>query len=153
MSDGANITRRALVLGSASAAMAACGDAQATPSRADGQRPACGPPGAVHLGPLSAFPQGAWRAVRGVPVIVGRDARGVFAFSAECTHHGCDLPAPTSASSGITCPCHGARFDGDGAVTSPPASFSLDNYRVVVCDGAVFVHLDAVVPIGTRAAV
>lgn len=143
--EGAGFTRRALMVGGAAATMAAGSEALAIPRRS-----ACAPSGALRLGALAAFPVGAWRAAQGVPVIVGRDARGLFAFSAECSHQGCALSAPSASAEEITCPCHGARFDGEGRVTAAPARSALENYQVMICEGVVYVQTDALVPVGTR---
>jgi Rieske Fe-S protein len=122
----------------------------ATPDAApDGGSP-CPPAGAMRLGTVADFPMGSWRAVRTPNVIVGRDARGLFAYSAVCTHSGCTVPPPMSSTSGSTCPCHGSRFNNDGMVTGGPATRSLNNFRVVVCGGEVYLQPDMIVPIGTR---
>ncbi len=114
---------------------------------------ACPPAGAMRLGALTDFPAGSWRGVKGSRVIVGRDARGLFAYSSVCTHNGCTVPAPSAAGSGSTCPCHGSRYDNDGTVTGGPAARSLTNYRVAVCGGDVYLQMDMTVPVGTRTAV
>ena len=51
-------------------------------------------------------------------VVIGLDSNGVYAMSAICTHAGCVLDdnAQTIAA-GLSCPCHGSTFDGNGKVT------------------------------------
>ncbi len=83
-------------------------------------------------------------------LIIGRDAGGLYAFSATCTHQGCTLPTPVRGT--ITCPCHGAQFDANGAVTRGPARTSLAHYAVTVCAGQAYVGT-ATVPATTRTAV
>jgi cytochrome b6-f complex iron-sulfur subunit len=116
-------------------------------------RRSCPPAGAMRLGALTDFPMGSWRGVSAARVIVGRDARGLFAYSSVCTHAGCTVPAPASAASGSECPCHGSQYNADGMNTRGPTKRPLDNYRVVVCGGDVYLQMSMVVPIGTRTAV
>jgi Rieske Fe-S protein len=114
-------------------------------------RPGCAP-GAMVVGRVADFPLGAWRLVEDVWVIVGRDARGLFAYEAACTHQGCAVGAPDAA--GVaTCPCHGSQFDGTGAVLRGPARRPLPHYAVVLCGDEVFVDTNTVVAAATRAAV
>ncbi len=42
----------------------------------------------------------------------------------RCTHLGCRT-RPDPASGGFACPCHGSRFDRDGAVVQGPATSAL----------------------------
>jgi glycine/D-amino acid oxidase-like deaminating enzyme/nitrite reductase/ring-hydroxylating ferredoxin subunit len=69
-------------------------------------------------------PRGAARVVRrGVGKVgVYRDPRGaVHAVSLRCTHLGCLLRF-NAAERSWDCPCHGSRFDVDGAVLEGPAT-------------------------------
>ncbi len=115
--------------------------------------PACPPAGATMLGALSSFPVGSWRNVKAARVIVGRDARGIFAYTSVCTHSGCTVPAPSTSTAGSTCPCHGSRYNAEGMVTGGPAPRSLDNYEVIVCGSDVYLNMSRVVAVGTRTAV
>ena len=59
--------------------------------------------------------------VAGRNVAVCRDAHGgLHAVSAVCTHMGCIVQWNTAEAS-WDCPCHGSRFDTDGAVLQGPA--------------------------------
>ncbi|GGY80609.1 FAD-dependent oxidoreductase [Streptomyces omiyaensis] len=63
---------------------------------------------------------------RGGPCAVHRDDRGgLHAVSAVCTHLGC-LVAFNNAERTWECPCHGSRFDVDGAVLQGPALSPLE---------------------------
>jgi Rieske Fe-S protein len=68
----------------------------------------------------------------GKPVIVARTRRGrVVAFSATCTHQGCQvMPAGKKK---LDCPCHGAEFDPlTGHVLKGPAKKPLPKIPVKV---------------------
>jgi cytochrome b6-f complex iron-sulfur subunit len=74
-------------------------------------------------------------------IIVARDAGGVYAMSAVCTHAGCLVDdASGTIASGLYCPCHGSAFDGNGAVTRGPARAPLQHYAVTIAgDGSITV--------------
>ena len=60
----------------------------------------------------------------GAPVIVRRKATDTYeAYSASCTHEGCEVPLPSGNS--IECPCHGATYNADGVRLSGPARSNL----------------------------
>jgi len=81
-------------------------------------------------------------------VVVARDARGVYAFSAVCPHFGCVVEVGTGAST--VCPCHGSTFDDDGTRLRGPATRSLINHPIALCLGRVYVDRSRSVPVGTR---
>jgi nitrite reductase/ring-hydroxylating ferredoxin subunit len=99
-------------------------------------------------------------------VIVGRDAGGFYAFSAICTHQGTEIgfaatnpscaPAVAGCTQGTTgvfvCPNHGARFDGNGAVTQGPASTALQHYAVTLAAGQLTVNPTSLVAASARTA-
>lgn len=64
-------------------------------------------------------------------------ARGV-AFDLRCTHQGCPVQ---KVDGGFACPCHGGRYDDEGAVTGGPPQRPLA--RLPIVDGAVAVAADA----------
>lgn len=82
-----------------------------------------GPPHKRVLGALASFAPGIATFVQDARVFVKRDADGVRAMSAVCTHLGCTV---RTAGDGFVCPCHGSRYDHDGKVTGGPAPASLD---------------------------
>ena len=86
----------------------------------------------------------------GRSVALFRDAEGVHAISTICTHLGC-IVKPLAE--GFECPCHGSRFEADGAVTKGPAPQPLPWLDVVVSGSNVYVDENKVVPPGTKAAV
>lgn len=101
----------------------------------------------TNAGAVSSYPQGTWKKVGAF--IIGHDANGLFAFSTVCTHNGCSIGAP-SATGATQCPCHGARFDGNGNVTAGPASSPLPHFALSVCNGQVFVNTNTTVSASTR---
>ena len=72
-------------------------------------------------------------------VFVLRDAGGLFAVSASCTHSGCTC----SVQNGVYyCPCHGATFAFDGSKPTLPAVSPLRHYAMCV-DSAGNASVDA----------
>jgi cytochrome b6-f complex iron-sulfur subunit len=84
-------------------------------------------------------------------VVVARDANGVYAMSAICTHAGCYLDdGSQTIAAGLSCPCHGSSFDGSGAVTRGPARTPLKHYAVTIAaDGSITV--DGSMPVSASA--
>ncbi|HXI02818.1 MAG TPA: Rieske (2Fe-2S) protein [Candidatus Saccharimonadales bacterium] len=79
---------------------------------------------------------------------VFRDAGGVYAISAVCTHLGCTV---ARSPEGFACPCHGSRFDASGDVLGGPAPRPLPWLEVGrAADGQLVVYADNEVPEGTR---
>lgn len=169
--------RRFLVVLGASSAAVACGSSDGSPftsnndpdldagtsatgdagSGSDGTTPppdtssAC-TPAPRDVGALTSFPANSWNIVGSgrTSLIIGHDSGGVYAFSAICPHAGCVVDPPDT-SGNTFCSCHGAAFDANGNVTSPPARTALRNYAVTLCGGRVQVDTSKVVAIGTRA--
>lgn len=115
--------------------------------------PACGgdgdtntePTGPISAGNVSGIAEGSLRALSGV--ILGRDAGGLYAMTATCTHQGC---AVRVSGTSISCPCHGSSFDAVGAVTHGPATSPLRHFQVVVAaDGTI--TIDPTIPVAASA--
>jgi len=99
------------------------------------------PTGPVPGGNVSEVAVDTLRIVSGENVALGRDTGGLYAMSAACTHQGCLVSAAGTPEKGLSCPCHGSRFDGNGAVTQGPASSPLQHYRVdVASDGTITIQ-------------
>ena len=111
------------------------------------------PTGPVGTGNVSALPVGSMRVMSNV--VVARDADGVYAMSGVCTHAGCLLADGSSTiAAGLSCPCHGSLFDGDGNVTRGPAPTPLQHYQVTIgADGGITVDGGQPVAASTRAPV
>jgi thiosulfate dehydrogenase [quinone] large subunit len=69
----------------------------------------------------------------GAPSVLFRTKKGVFAYSAICTHQGCTVSYSTSSKT-LKCPCHGAEFDPNksGQVVNGPAETPLGKVKVAV---------------------
>ena len=93
---------------------------------------------------VSTVPVGALLSISAAPGFVGRDAAGLYAMTAICTHQGCRIPAPPSPgdlATQIDCPCHGSQYDKNGAVLRGPAPAPLQHYRVdLAADGTITVQ-------------
>jgi Rieske Fe-S protein len=89
----------------------------------------------------------------GTPVFVNelfmvRDARGLYAVSALCTHQGCVV---NHVGDLFECPCHDARYTLEGERISGPARFPLEHFRVCVdAQGKAFVDRSVTVDPATR---
>jgi nitrite reductase/ring-hydroxylating ferredoxin subunit len=119
-----------------------------TTSPADTGTPGTCTPTGTSAGAVSGWAVGSYKKVG--TSYVGRDSGGFYALSSTCTHNNsCQLRTPTST--GISCPCHGAQFTVNGAVTKGPAAVALKNYKVSVCNGNVYVDQTKTVTSGTRA--
>jgi len=70
-----------------------------------------------------------------------RSAQGVVAYSAVCTHTGCDGFAWTPEKQMYKCPCHDSEFDpaDAGKVTGGPAPRRLPALPIKVVDGMLVV--------------
>lgn len=109
--------------------------------------------GDIDAGAASALPLGALRAVPGHPLVVGRDAGGIYAMTAICTHAQCDITKDGDVSDqGLHCGCHSSDFDRVGRRLSGPANQPLRHYRVSVSMGRIVVHAGDVVPDADRTA-
>jgi Rieske Fe-S protein len=89
----------------------------------------CSADGALDLGPAAAFALGTPTFVEHADVFVVRDAAGLYALSATCTHQKCTL---RPAGGGFVCPCHGARFTLSGSVTVGPAVRGLPHFALCI---------------------
>ncbi|MEV0622225.1 Rieske (2Fe-2S) protein [Nonomuraea sp. NPDC050404] len=113
-------------------ALAACGGgggAQAQPSLK----------GKV-LAKTADVPVGGGKLIEDMKVVVTQPTQGVYkAFSALCTHKGCEVGTPKE--NVIPCHCHGSEFAADsGQATKGPATAPLPSFKVKVeGDGIVVV--------------
>ena len=135
-------TRRRVLIGScalgAVAGIAACGEQQ--PKAAPN-----GPPGGDQAAPPSQpqvlrpgdVPVGGGVILADQDTVVTQPKPGQFrAFSATCTHLGCQVERVSDGT--IKCPCHGSQYSvADGSVVHGPAPNPLPPKTVTLSNGAL----------------
>jgi nitrite reductase/ring-hydroxylating ferredoxin subunit len=111
--------------------------------------------GDVSAGSVKNVAVGALALVGSEPVVLGRDAAGLYAMTVTCTHQGCEVePVGTGTSATLSCPCHGSRFDRNGGVVRGPASSPLVHFAVDVdASGNITIHGGTQVGASVRKAV
>ena len=88
----------------------------------------------------SDYPPGSQTVIPDVPALLTHNQAGFSALSLICTHLGCTV---WQDANGLTCPCHGSRYDENGNVLQGPAKKPLAFLRVeLTADGHVIVHTD-----------
>lgn len=108
------------------------------------------PPHIFKLRPPFEYQAGTWTFEPAARVYVGRDARGVFAINATCTHLGCTV---TRKGNQFECPCHGSWFDAEGHALVGPATVALAHVRLTLApEGRVLVDRNAIVAADFRLA-
>jgi nitrite reductase/ring-hydroxylating ferredoxin subunit len=106
--------------------------------------------GALSAGPASAVALGDAKLLTGAAyqLFLCRDAGGLYAMDAACTHEGKLLTKKTTE---FYCSRHGATFDLNGEHPTSPAFSPLDHYAVCVdASGNVSIDFGKVVPASTR---
>jgi cytochrome b6-f complex iron-sulfur subunit len=78
------------------------------------------------IGPPERFPKHSGTVIPGRNILVLRDDEGIRVLSLVCTHLGCIVFREEEG--GYVCPCHGTRFDADGAVMQGPAPSGLRSF-------------------------
>ncbi len=97
-----------------------------------------GPPDEYSANSVTYFPE--------QRVYIVRSAEGFYAVSAVCTHLGCITQWKPDLD-WIACPCHGSRFNKDGAVLQGPAPRPLQHFAIRLApDGTLLVDKLDVVP-------
>ena len=109
------------------------------------------PAGTVNAGAASAIAVGSAKHLSGTgySIFICRDAGGLYALDAACTHEGKLL---TKQSTQFYCSRHGATWDLNGDNPTAPAFSPLDHYDVCVdASGNVAIDTNNVVAPSTRA--
>jgi cytochrome b6-f complex iron-sulfur subunit len=77
----------------------------------------------------------------GSVLVVGtsKKPKNLIAVKPNCTHQGCNVEWKTKGNQ-FVCPCHGAKFAGNGKVQNGPAKKPLKTYLAKIQAGAVFVQ-------------
>jgi Rieske Fe-S protein len=86
------------------------------------------------LGDVANYPVGSRTVRSDIPAVIYNRNGKIVAHSLICTHLGCTI-AENGAE--FDCPCHGSRFDENGAVLAGPAQKSLTNLRVEILEGGM----------------
>lgn len=147
--DPPPVTRRSfLSLASLGAFFAAVGTAAAGMLRLPNPAVMPGPVRRFKIGSPEQFPIGSETRIEEASLTLFRDADGVYAISAVCTHLGCSV---ARTKQGFACPCHGSRFDEQGRVVGGPAPRALPWLDVSrAADGQLVINADGEVPQGTH---
>jgi nitrite reductase/ring-hydroxylating ferredoxin subunit len=85
----------------------------------------------IDVGGASSFAEGTATYFSTYRMYVARDAGGLYALSANCTHRGTAVQDKTTY---FYCPSHGARFDMNGGIISGPVSVPLPHFAMCVLD-------------------
>ncbi|HEX9079794.1 MAG TPA: Rieske (2Fe-2S) protein [Desulfuromonadaceae bacterium] len=88
--------------------------------------------------PKAEIPEHGALVYREARLAVIREKGELYALDLVCTHLGCTLAVTPS---GLTCPCHGSRFDREGNVLKGPADRPLKRYAVQVDRDGISVSL------------
>jgi len=105
-------------------------------------------PGGESAGNVNAINVGTLKVLPNLPIVLGRDAQGLYAMTITCPHQGC---AVTPQASSLYCPCHGSRFDSNGGVINGPARSPLVHFAVSVdAAGNISVYPASQVASGVR---
>jgi Rieske Fe-S protein len=147
------LLRAAGLTGAACAAgvcLAACGGSSSPSTSGAGNPAGAGSGGATQssgagaggsgtlLGQASQVPVGGGKVFAAQNVVVTQPAAGTYkAFSATCTHQGCQVNQVAGGE--IECPCHGSHYSiTDGSVQAGPAPKPLPAEQITVKDGQIF---------------
>jgi len=93
------------------------------------------------LEPASGIVRNGSRFNRVVVCRIGPGDDAVFAYTAICTHDGCDVTEWLADEHMLSCPCHYSKFDprDSGRVKDGPAPRALPQLPLVVTDGKLAV--------------
>lgn len=127
-----DIGRRTVLCGLACAALTGC--AGYGSRRATAAAPAA--PGGAPLAAVTDVPVGGGLILAAQDIVITQPVEGEFrAFSAACTHQGCQVTGVTDT---IDCSCHGSSFAlADGSVVAGPAPSPLPGRAITVADGVI----------------
>jgi Rieske Fe-S protein len=142
------LTRRTTLAGAAGLAaalpvLAACGGGDSGSASASGSKttrgagaPDSATPGTV-VGSTSEIPVGEGKIFGDLNVVVTQPEAGTFkAFSATCTHMGCQVSSVQGGT--INCGCHFSKFSvSDGAVEGGPATHPLPDVAITVANDQI----------------
>ena len=100
----------------------------------------------VNAGKPDRYPQGSVTADAKAGIYIIHGPEGFYALSAVCTHLGC-LTAWSPEQGQIACPCHGSKFNPEGAKIEGPAPRPLPWLKVAISDeGDLMVDRSTMIP-------
>lgn len=92
------------------------------------------------LGPAEDYPPGSRTPIAAAQALLIHGPDGFTALSLVCPHLGCQVE-PTG--DGFACPCHGSRFDVNGALVRGPADRAMSALKVQMAEnGHVILHTE-----------
>ena len=105
----------------------------------------------LDLGPVTSFAVGAFKLIEADfgRAIVARDAKGLYAMSAMCTHMGGSIGLIDDKGTTV-CPSHQSMFGANGEVIRGPAARPLPHFAVKVCEGRAYLDPFTLVAADTR---
>lgn len=105
----------------------------------------------IDVGALKSYPAGTFRLIEADVgrIIVACDDKGLYAFSAVCTHMGGAVSLLDDKGMSL-CPSHQSMFGPNGEIVRGPATRPLPHFAVKTCEGRVLVDPTLVVPPETR---
>lgn len=97
------------------------------------------PPTSFRAGNPDLYPVHSVTILQDQQVYIVRMPEGFYAVSAICTHLGCVTQWKPDTGQ-IACPCHGSKFQADGAKIEGPAPRPLPHFAIsLTADGELFV--------------
>jgi len=97
------------------------------------------PPTTFRAGNPDLYPSDSVTFLQDQLVYIVRTAQGFYAVSAVCTHLGC-ITQWKPGDNLIECPCHGSKFQSNGAVDAGPAPQPLPHFAIsLTADGELLV--------------
>ncbi len=105
----------------------------------------------IDVGALKSYPVGTFRLIEADVgrLIVARDDKGLYAYSAVCTHMGGAVYLADDHGTSV-CPSHQSSFGPNGEVLRGPATRALPHFAVRTCEGRVLVDPTTVVAAEVR---
>ncbi len=150
---GSGVDRRAFCLGALAAGLALASSGCGGGSAAD---PMPGPAPTLPVtttdtkAGLLATPNGTTRDYRNQgSFFLVRDATGIYAMTAICTHLGCTVGLSSGGS--LLCPCHGSQYDLAGANLVGPAVLPLAHLEVTEATPGGFLTVNPARPVAAAA--
>ena len=143
----ADVDRRAFCLSALAAGLAvACGGGSSPEPTA--AAPTGGPLTTTDTkAALLAQPDGTTRDYRNIGnFFLIKDATGIYAMTAICTHMGCTVGLPIGTQ--ITCPCHGSQYNLNGANLVGPATVPLVHFQVTEPSPGAALVVNTAMPVG-----